>query len=214
MAPHQLPQRWHLILIFALLLVSSLILYGLKLKHQPAVGQHEGQPHLLDNRGEVTDDDTVAASLTFDVKFDAPVAMHIDDTSRFTMDEDGAKDYAALIPPEGHIVHMTDGTQWPPKKYTVTLFHQLRCLGAIHRLSMKAPTSQPTSLDHHCMNYIRQSVLCRPNLRIEPVKNIVGTGVRAYDAVCRDWSKIYEEAARNRMEFRKLNGSRMDDVDS
>lgn len=83
------------------------------------------------------------------------------------------------------------------QEYTVTLFHQLKCLDIIrHELTNGIPR-EPTQLTSHCMNYLRQTILCAVNMRLESIKNPLGAVERVYDAICKDWEMVYLEAERN-----------------
>ncbi|CCM06168.1 uncharacterized protein FIBRA_08409 [Fibroporia radiculosa] len=143
--------------------------------------------------------------LKFAPSFTEPVGMHIGHTEHYQHNtSEGIAEWAKLIPAGGHVVYIDDdddgGDGSRPRAYTVTLFHQLKCLDVI-RAQYAAPQVPAPPLLRHCMNYLRQSVLCRPNLRIESVKNSVGTAIRSYDAVCRDWTTVYEEAQRNHEQY-------------
>ncbi|KAH9834559.1 uncharacterized protein C8Q71DRAFT_147194 [Rhodofomes roseus] len=139
---------------------------------------------------------------SFAPAFDGPVGMHIDFTTHYRFDTaEGAAEFAALLPSSGHLVYLDEPTGSPttsagPKAYTVTLFHQMKCLDVV-RAQYADPSDARLPLTNHCLNYLRQTVLCRPNIKVEPAVNSEGTAVRGYDAVCRDWTRVYEEAERN-----------------
>lgn len=140
---------------------------------------------------------TIADVHTFDVP-DAPlVAMNIFDTVHYPLDQSGVPQYSQLMPSGGHVVHISDlsNQKSSPEAYTVTLFHQLKCLDIIHHNYIN--DASPSPLLSHCMNYLRQTVLCHPDTRIESVKSKAGKSSRQYETVCRDWSVVYEEAERN-----------------
>jgi len=148
---------------------------------------------------------TAPGALSFRVPKAAPVAMSITDSVRYQLDTSGAEDYAKLLPSGGHIVYIDDDDSQTigPEPYTVTLFHQFRCLDiirdSINQLSLE---STPVStMTRHCMNYLRQTILCQPNLRLESAKTSGGVAARTYDAVCRDWTPLYEEAERNHQAY-------------
>ena len=112
---------------------------------------------------------------------------------------EGAEEYARLLPSGGHTIfldHGQSGGLTHSAVYTVTLFHQLKCLDII-RQQFAAITDGSPALVQHCLNYLRQIILCYPNLRLEPATNAAGNAMRGYDTVCRDWKVIYEEAERN-----------------
>ncbi|THH21427.1 hypothetical protein EW146_g151 [Bondarzewia mesenterica] len=131
-------------------------------------------------------------SPSFSVEFDDAVAMHIADSVHYELHgEEGAQEWANLLPPGGHVVHVGD------EEYTVTMFHQLQCLDIIRKEYIMTTTQPPSTLTVHCMNYLRQTILCQSNLRLESVKSPTGQASRTYDTACRDWTKVYEEAERN-----------------
>ncbi|KAG2154511.1 uncharacterized protein EDB93DRAFT_166394 [Suillus bovinus] len=130
--------------------------------------------------------------LSLQIDFGDPVWMRIDQTAHYSAHTDeGGEEYAKLIPRGGHTVQIKDAETGENRVYTVTLFHQLKCLGIIR--DDYAEKRPPSSIARHCMNYLRQSISCRPNIRIEPTVNNLGTAVRGYETVCRDWTKLYEE---------------------
>ena len=78
------------------------------------------------------------------------------------------------------------------RTFVTSMFHELHCLRMINRAFTK-----DTKLAHvwHCLNYIRQNVLCSPDLALEP-----GTYFEERDFaverdngvhMCRDWDEIY-----------------------
>lgn len=133
--------------------------------------------------------------------------MRVIDAVRYDIGtEDAAEEWASLLPRGGYLVHIGDPSSSasgiPPKNFTVTLFHQLKCLDIIRQEYVTVPPPQPpTPLTRHCMNYLRQTVLCRPNLRLESAINDRGIAERNYETVCHDWTKVYEEADRNQRAF-------------
>ena len=141
-----------------------------------------------------------AGSLTFDIPHSDPVGMIIHNTRRYGVTHGGSKEYAALIPPGGHLIHLGS----PPQAYTPTLFHQMKCLGIIHAALIDIPSHfapAPTPLVSHCLNYVRQTILCRPNLRLESVTNANASSEKEYETVCRNWEAVYTAAQRNHRSF-------------
>ncbi|KAJ7609356.1 hypothetical protein DFH06DRAFT_187600 [Mycena polygramma] len=123
-----------------------------------------------------------------------PVAMHFSASSHYQVDApDSDLEYENLLPTGGHIVHVGN------RPYTVTLFHQMKCLDILRRqyLSQKPPSP----LTRHCLLYLRQTIICQSNPRIESVRNTVGSANRRYDGVCRDWTLLYDEAERNHRQY-------------
>lgn len=120
---------------------------------------------------------------------------------------EGADEFAKLVPAKGHMVYIDDDSSPPvARPYTVTLFHQMKCLDLLREQYI---SESPRLLKYtaHCLNYLRQTILCRPNLRIESAKNINGTASRTYDAACNDWTAVYQEAERNQEAFQTRSAS-------
>ncbi|RDX57168.1 hypothetical protein OH76DRAFT_1476613 [Lentinus brumalis] len=80
------------------------------------------------------------------------------------------------------------------RTFVITMFHELHCLRMINRALSKMPGA---TVDHikHCLNYIRQGILCEPDLTLEPgnfeerdfeVERIGGTHM------CLNWDPLYE----------------------
>ncbi|KAJ8495662.1 hypothetical protein ONZ45_g12778 [Pleurotus djamor] len=114
------------------------------------------------------------------------VAMVIEETKHFQMDDD--EEWASLSPNNG-IVHIDN------EPFTIAMFHQLRCLDVIRKgivdlqdtgNTISTPAT-PSPLQRHCINYMRQTVLCRNDVDLDqalgnPVPNAYPDGY-----MCRDW---------------------------
>jgi len=140
--------------------------------------------------------------LAFDIEPGDLVAMSISDTTRYGLSNDGNIDYAGLMPTGGHTVHISTPDSPVPQTFTVALFHQLKCLEIYHREYLKPPPRQVTPELRGCLNYLRQSLLCHANTRLESVKNREIQASKQYDTICRDWTKVYEAAERNYNDYR------------
>ncbi|THV07090.1 hypothetical protein K435DRAFT_772810 [Dendrothele bispora CBS 962.96] len=148
------------------------------------------------------------------------VGMSVFGSSRYGLTEDGSEDWNHLMPSGGHLVrfplqpHSTstsNNTTPSSADFTVTLFHELKCLSiyreeymavlASRHNSDSPPTSsstrQPSPLVRHCLNYLRQRVLCRMDLKLEYNKDLHAKSSRQYETVCRDWERVYEAAEKN-----------------
>jgi len=115
----------------------------------------------------------------------------------------------ATLPGPNH-----DGILWltmkggERKPFTFSLFHQLRCLNIIRESLMARrhpPYTEPSRLAIHCMNYIRQMVLCRADLTLESARNPVGPNTVVSDVthVCRDWSVVWDQVQGDESYHRK-----------
>lgn len=78
------------------------------------------------------------------------------------------------------------------------MFHQLRCLAVIRERIINLPTdtaileAAPDLLLHHCINYIRQMVLCRADVTLEQAYT-PPTGVKNNAQICNNWERVYQE---------------------
>ncbi|KAH9484724.1 hypothetical protein JR316_0001624 [Psilocybe cubensis] len=127
-----------------------------------------------------------------------PVAMLLQGrTSHYRIDEpDANEEYSRLLPSGGHLVHYPD-SDGNMKEYTVTIFHQLKCLNIVREAYLN-DASQPISrFTRHCMTYLRQSLLCNLNIGLENTVNAAASVSRTYNALCFDWTKVYAEAEKN-----------------
>ncbi|KAK7688204.1 hypothetical protein QCA50_008574 [Cerrena zonata] len=136
------------------------------------------------------------------------IHMSYEDSQHYSIETPlGGAEWNMTLPTGGTIVYL--GSQHRP--FTVSMFHQLRCLNIIrtailenHNDSSSHHTKQTQSLVNHCMNYLRQMVLCRTDTTLESVRTTVGRGITVWDIThtCRDWTTVYEAAERNSREHR------------
>jgi hypothetical protein len=115
-------------------------------------------------------------------------------------------EWNATLPSGGATIRLGPGKH----VFTVSIFHEMRCLNIIRESLVKAhadPSSRPVirndALIRHCMNYVRQMILCRANTRLEPVRANTGMGIAMSEVThtCLDWSAVYEAAELNRREY-------------
>jgi hypothetical protein len=134
---------------------------------------------------------------TWDIGVLPPIRMNIEPTKHYQLSGQSADaEWAALAPNNG-ILHL--GPRRQP--YSVSLFHQLRCLDIIRRDIVESLPPEDSKLSRHCLNYMRQMVLCRTDLAVDPV---LGRGadarVRPDTNQCVDWRRVYEELEKNQRE--------------
>lgn len=111
--------------------------------------------------------------------------------------QENDEEYAKLLPSGGHTVHISPSNSVDKSEtYTVTLFHQLKCLDIIRREYGETYPLTP-KLTQHCLTYLHQTLLCRPYLGLEVTKNVGATAKKSREMVCKDWEVIYQEAERN-----------------
>ncbi|EIM85253.1 uncharacterized protein STEHIDRAFT_169253 [Stereum hirsutum FP-91666 SS1] len=132
-----------------------------------------------------------------------PVALFVEDTLHYQLDtEEGIQQWAQLVPSDGGKIFTTSGEQ----PQTISMFHQLRCLDIIRAAIVISHTRIETGerprgnvtygLVRHCMNYLRQMMLCRSDLHLENVRDPVGPHAveMAVMHVCEDWRVVYAAA--------------------
>lgn len=87
------------------------------------------------------------------------------------------------------------------------MFHQFHCLDALRHavLALHDPDAVHTEGAHagkhaqHCLNYLRQTILCAADTTLEPFVN-PGIGIGVVHQ-CRDWTQVYEWAEANWEEY-------------
>ena len=134
--------------------------------------------------------------------------MSVSDTTRYSLNDEGSVDFASLMPTGGHTVHISKPDSPSPEIFTVALFHQLKCLEIYHREYLKPLPRQVTTELRGCLNYLRQSLLCHANTRLESIKNAEVQASKQYETICRDWTKVYEAAERNYGSYRSWDYGR------
>ncbi|KAJ6489254.1 hypothetical protein C8R47DRAFT_1015062 [Mycena vitilis] len=79
--------------------------------------------------------------------------------------------------------------------YMLSMFHQLECLNFLRRMYVEDHRGALDAIGRHCLNYLRQTVLCRSDLQLEPVVDPDGAhAVDMYgDRTCFDWRQVYSQ---------------------
>ncbi|EIM87135.1 uncharacterized protein STEHIDRAFT_96132 [Stereum hirsutum FP-91666 SS1] len=114
-----------------------------------------------------------------------------------------------------------------PKKrfFGLSMYHQIHCLDALrlaiqgknphgeHNLGSSGKEHWKEDHSDHCLNYLRQTILCNADLTLEEEfpeegSSDVGEGLGA-KYVCKDWSLVYVYVERNFEEWQEWrNGTR------
>ncbi|KAJ6529061.1 hypothetical protein DFH09DRAFT_156562 [Mycena vulgaris] len=124
------------------------------------------------------------------------VLMDVHNTENYQLNGSQADaQWEALIPANGGLIRV--GPQ--NKIFMVSIYHQLKCLDIIRRdyVERSVRKTGTAPLTRHCLNYIRQMVLCRGDRRLECVVDPFGehaVQVRGTQT-CRDWSKVYDHVS-------------------
>ncbi|KII91606.1 hypothetical protein PLICRDRAFT_38403 [Plicaturopsis crispa FD-325 SS-3] len=143
------------------------------------------------------------------------VALTLENSRHYPLDSpDADAEYRSLYP--GDLGFLRLG---PNKRFFgVAMYHQLHCLDSLRMAITRGPEhdhrrdaefsgyGKRAQVPHvnHCLNYLRQTILCSADLTLEPEisPNEVGEGL-AVTHVCRDWSRLYEYAEKNWEEYQE-----------
>lgn len=129
-----------------------------------------------------------------------PVGMYIEDSTHYQMEGANAdREWDALTPGDG-LIYLGEKRQ----PFSISMFHQLRCLNIFRRhlvavhspnASAEAPSAE---LSRHCLNYLRQMIHCRSDLRLDA---LLGPDVQAFPDLyeCRNWDTVYADVNANQM---------------
>ncbi|PPQ94168.1 hypothetical protein CVT25_003753 [Psilocybe cyanescens] len=140
---------------------------------------------------------------TWDIGQLDTVLMNVENTVRYQLVKTGDDDWNRSLPSGGGLIHLGENQE----VYSISMFHQLRCLDIIRTEFINRMASDgeatPGALTQHCMNYLRQMVLCRANLRLESCRNAHGPRISVADIThtCSDWSAVYAAAEENYQTF-------------
>ncbi|KAJ7780144.1 hypothetical protein DFH07DRAFT_765445 [Mycena maculata] len=124
------------------------------------------------------------------------VRMAMEDTANYQLaSPDAGAQWASMIPKNGGIVHVGPDRQ----PYMLSVFHQLKCLDIMRRMYAEDHGGALDDVGRHCLNYLRQTLLCRSDLRLETVQDPDGAhAVDMYgDLTCSDWRQVYARVEEN-----------------
>ncbi|KAI0722491.1 hypothetical protein C8Q76DRAFT_691264 [Earliella scabrosa] len=133
-----------------------------------------------------------------------PVALVVEDPIHLPITGPDAREEWASYTPKG-FGYLRLGPEH--RAFTITMFHEYHCL-RLFRFALAGDT-RPRTRSHfaHCLNYIRQMVLCAPDLTLEPYDALE----RNFDVersgathVCEDWNQVYDEMSKNWEDWVKI----------
>jgi Mycotoxin biosynthesis protein UstYa len=135
------------------------------------------------------------------------VLLASDNTQRFRLNtSEGAAEWSAIVPGDG-LVRL--GAKWEP--YTISMIHQLRCLSILRRdVVREGPASGgPTALGRHCLNYLKQMVLCRGDIQVEAMHYKTHKDPIDLFGIyeCRDWGAVYDAVRGNQQAYKNWQTS-------
>ncbi|OSC96431.1 hypothetical protein PYCCODRAFT_1472646 [Trametes coccinea BRFM310] len=94
------------------------------------------------------------------------------------------------------------------RTFVVSMFHELHCLRMLN-LAFNGPNYTSFAPVKHCLNYLRQNILCTPNLALEPgdfeTKDFDVDRTHGVHE-CKNWDQIYEFVASNYDSFTNRTG--------
>ncbi|EIN10125.1 hypothetical protein PUNSTDRAFT_64213 [Punctularia strigosozonata HHB-11173 SS5] len=129
--------------------------------------------------------------------------LYVENTVRYQPDTpQGGVEFEHLVPDGNHLVYSPptkSGADSPRETYAVALLHQMRCMDIIRDEYNSRAAQLDDPLLRHCMNYLRQSILCLADTRLEEVRlPLPGESIFAGDYICKDWSAVYDAAEKRR----------------
>lgn len=134
------------------------------------------------------------------------ILMTVEESVHYQIEgEDGRYDWASIEPAGWAYVRLGPDR----RAFAYVMGHELHCLHRI-RISIAEPDNPLGSLNHarHCLNYLRQWILCTPDLTLEPfdpLERDFETERVGATHVCQNWKALYEFAADNFDQWREFN---------
>ncbi|KAJ3927221.1 MAG: hypothetical protein NXY57DRAFT_1026219 [Lentinula lateritia] len=104
-----------------------------------------------------------------------------------------------LYPGEG-IVYLQDDHQ----PFTLSLFHQLQCLDIVRKEIIHSDhmSAVPYNLVQHCINHLRQMILCRSDVYLSPVVAVPTPKAQSLDTYeCNDWQEVFQAVQKNQEDY-------------
>ncbi|KAI0078577.1 hypothetical protein K474DRAFT_1660155, partial [Panus rudis PR-1116 ss-1] len=137
----------------------------------------------------------------------ATVIMASDSTKRYHINTtDGIAQWKSLLPGGNGLVYL--GPERRP--FTISMMHSLRCLDIVREEMVRDRSTNPgpgenTELARHCLNYLKQMVLCRGDSQIEPFWYNTHTGPLDLWGMyeCKDWGAVWNAVKENQAEYER-----------
>ncbi|PBK82903.1 hypothetical protein ARMGADRAFT_1170852 [Armillaria gallica] len=131
-----------------------------------------------------------------------PILMAFEDSVHYSIHGAVAKaEWDSLVPGDG-LIYL--GEQASERPFMISMFHELRCLGIIREgllarwkdIDNPLPPEETPAVIRHCLNYLRQMIICRCDIVVESLMEMPSTGYPDL-YLCKDWSAVYDEAVKN-----------------
>ena len=124
-----------------------------------------------------------------------PVSAFItpENVRHYGIAEPEADDEWNALTPNNGIIYL--GPEKRP--FTISMFHQIRCLDIIRKSIRDRAYKRPSKLDNHCLNYLRQMILCSSATELDLFSGLNGRIPLYSMRTCNDWSAVYREVESN-----------------
>ena len=124
-----------------------------------------------------------------------PVSAFItpENVRHYGIAEPEADDEWNALTPNNGIIYL--GPEKRP--FTISMFHQIRCLDIIRKSIRDRAYKRPSKLDNHCLNYLRQMILCSSATELDLFSGLNGRIPLYSMRTCNDWSAVYSEVESN-----------------
>ncbi|KAJ7022735.1 hypothetical protein C8F04DRAFT_1137192 [Mycena alexandri] len=130
------------------------------------------------------------------------VALKIEDSARYGLSDFNAyADWRTtdLFPRSNGFVKL--GPEG--RTFGIAMFHQMHCLQRIRTAIVQGDPGHHT---RHCLNLLRQTVLCASDTTLDPLNSAKGTDGLGIVHVCRDWEKVYDFVEENQLKHMNSTG--------
>lgn len=115
------------------------------------------------------------------------------DVRHYGIAEPEADDEWNALTPNNGIIYL--GAEKRP--FSLSMFHQIRCLDIIRKSIRDRASKSSSELDNHCLNYLRQMLLCSGGTEIDLVSGPEGRQPVYSMRTCNNWNAIYNKVRDN-----------------
>ncbi len=179
--------------VFLLLLFKMLVLYSLTHPFN-SLGEllllYHGSLQAFDIYKDRGVDPDMSVTPQWAIRRLNTVHTVFEDSVHYGLDDDD--EWQAMIP-DGGLLSDESGL------FSIGMFHELRCLDFLRRSTQGGAPRPPVRVEllDHCLNYLRQTVLCRADMHLDSFRG--RTEKLTFEPQhCRDWRVVYEEVKRRR----------------
>lgn len=134
----------------------------------------------------------------WDIGDDANIGFAVQETEHYpVLGQDAAREWASYTPKgTGYLRLGPEG-----REFALAITHEDHCLRLIRGV-LENPASSRAQAMPYCLNYLRQMILCSPNLTLESPDDLSDsrnftTARHGAVHVCKDWRKVYTALADN-----------------